>query len=78
MVEGDKYPTYTFTIITTSSSSQLSFIHDRMPVILESEEDIKLWLDPHEGWSKELAALLKPYEHPIDVYVPNLDNLHLD
>lgn len=68
-MEGDKYPTYTFTIITTSSSSQLSFIHDRMPVILESEEDIKLWLDPSKGWSKELAVLLKPYEHPIDVYV---------
>ncbi len=35
----------TFTIITTEPNEEVSKIHDRMPVILEQEEE-KLWLDP--------------------------------
>ena len=41
----------------------MSFLHDRMPVILKPEsEDFKHWLDPNEGWSAKLANILKPYE----------------
>jgi len=55
--------TYTYTIITTNSAKSVSFLHDRMPVILEPEsEDFKRWLDPNERWSVELANILKPYE----------------
>lgn len=60
-----KFPTYSFTIITTSSNSQLSFIHDRMPVFLEDEASIKAWLDPQVGWGKELANMLKPYDQEV-------------
>ncbi|KAI1639639.1 DUF159-domain-containing protein [Biscogniauxia mediterranea] len=61
---------YTYTIITTSSNKQLSFLHDRMPVILDNgSESLYTWLDPsrHE-WSDELQSLLKPFDGELDVY----------
>ncbi|RYP77155.1 hypothetical protein DL770_007105 [Monosporascus sp. CRB-9-2] len=70
--EGDDegWKNYTYTIITTESNKQLSFLHDRMPVILENGSDaLRTWLDPgrHE-WSAELQALLRPFEGELDVY----------
>ncbi|EXJ53815.1 hypothetical protein A1O7_09151 [Cladophialophora yegresii CBS 114405] len=64
---------YTYTIITTDSNKQLSFLHDRMPVILEpGTEEVKLWLDPTRNkWSKELQALLKPYQGELECYPVN-------
>ncbi|KAG8969031.1 hypothetical protein FRC03_004705 [Tulasnella sp. 419] len=60
---------YTFTIVTTNSNRQLSFLHDRMPVILDSKEDVETWLDPSIDWdSKVLGRLLKPYEAEVDCY----------
>lgn len=58
---GSAEPLYTFTIVTTDSSKQLSFLHDRMPVVLTSEDDIELWLSESD-WSMELAHLVKPCE----------------
>lgn len=61
---------YTYTIITTDSNQQLSFLHDRMPVILENGSDqIRNWLDPKKSeWSKELQSLLKPYSGELECY----------
>lgn len=61
---------YTYTIITTDSNKQLSFLHDRMPVILENGSDaLRTWLDPKRSeWSKELQSLLKPYDGQLDCY----------
>ncbi|KAJ6257362.1 hypothetical protein Dda_8251 [Drechslerella dactyloides] len=54
---------YTYTIITTSSSKQLNFLHDRMPVIFEpNSPEIKQWLDPHRRWDEGLQRLLRPFE----------------
>ena len=41
-----------------------------MPVILENgSEQIRTWLDPNRyKWSKELQALLKPFEGELDCY----------
>jgi hypothetical protein len=67
---GSEEKTYTYTIITTDSNKQLKFLHDRMPVILESgSDDLKKWLDPfrHE-WSRELQSLLKPFDGELEVY----------
>lgn len=50
----------TFTIITTSSSEQLRFLHDRMPVILCEPDTIRTWLDGSVRWSMDLQKLLKP------------------
>jgi putative SOS response-associated peptidase YedK len=66
--DGDKH--YTYTIITTDSNKQLKFLHDRMPVILEAgSEAMRTWLDPGRcEWSKELQALLRPFEGELEVY----------
>ena len=61
---------YTYSIITTDSNKQLSFLHDRMPVILENGSDeITTWLDPGRAeWSKDLQSLLRPYEGELECY----------
>ncbi len=68
--EGSDEKHYTYTIITTDSNRQLSFLHDRMPVILENgSEQIRTWLDPGRSeWSKELQSLLKPFDGELDCY----------
>ncbi|EWC48890.1 hypothetical protein DRE_00195 [Drechslerella stenobrocha 248] len=54
---------YTYTIVTTSSSKQLNFLHDRMPVIFEpNSSEIKEWLDPRRHWDDGLQRLLQPFE----------------
>lgn len=61
---------YTYTIITTDSNKQIKFLHERMPVILDSgSNEIKMWLDPgRRGWSKELQDILKPFEGELMCY----------
>jgi len=68
--EGSDEKHYTYTIITTDSNKQLSFLHDRMPVILENGSDqIRTWLDPQRyEWSKELQSLLKPFPGVLECY----------
>ncbi|XVF32079.1 hypothetical protein REPUB_Repub17cG0051000 [Reevesia pubescens] len=61
--EGEKL--YTFTILTTSSSSALQWLHDRMPVILGDEESTDTWLN-----GSKIDTLLKPYENPDLVWYP--------
>lgn len=66
---------YTYTIITTDSNKQLSFLHDRMPVILNNGSDaIRTWLDPgRTEWSKDLQELLKPYDGDLECYPVSKD-----
>ena len=73
--EGSDEKQYTYTIITTDSNKRLSFLHDRMPVILENgSEDIRTWLDPGRSeWSKELQSLLRPFEGELDCYPVSKD-----
>ncbi|KAL8787086.1 MAG: hypothetical protein Q9213_002428 [Squamulea squamosa] len=68
--EGSEEKHYTYTIITTDSNTQLSFLHDRMPVILDNGSDaLRTWLDPKRSeWSKELQSLLKPYNGELECY----------
>ncbi|SPQ26550.1 08ac6155-126b-49e7-8589-41f2f87f9e9d [Thermothielavioides terrestris] len=68
--DGDAGRLYTYTIITTDSNAQLRFLHDRMPVILEPRsEAMWTWLDPGRAeWSKELQAVLRPFEGELEVY----------
>ncbi|KAL8912776.1 MAG: hypothetical protein Q9172_007441 [Xanthocarpia lactea] len=68
--EGSEEKHYTYTIITTDSNKQLSFLHDRMPVILENGSDaLWTWLDPNRTeWSRELQSLLKPFEGELECY----------
>ncbi|WRT66749.1 uncharacterized protein IL334_003712 [Kwoniella shivajii] len=49
---GNPIPLSTYTILTTEPSRDLRWLHDRMPVILSSPEDIYRWLDLGELGSK--------------------------
>jgi putative SOS response-associated peptidase YedK len=73
--EGSDEKLYSYTIITTDSNKQLSFLHDRMPVILENgSEQLRTWLDPKRyTWSKELQSLLKPYQGELEIYPVSKD-----
>ncbi|KAL8026898.1 hypothetical protein ABFX02_14G059900 [Erythranthe guttata] len=51
---------YTFTICTTSSSSSLEWLHDRMPVILGNKESTDCWLN--DSSLSNFDKILKPYE----------------
>lgn len=66
---------YTYTIITTESNAQLSFLHDRMPVILDpNTEAMKLWLDPTANkWSDDLQSILQPFAGELECYPVNKD-----
>jgi len=65
----DEKRLYSFTIITTASNPQLSFLHDRMPVILSTPEDIQTWLDPKtRTWNSQLQRLMRPFESELTVY----------
>ncbi|XP_020425226.1 uncharacterized protein LOC18766273 isoform X1 [Prunus persica] len=59
---------YTFTIITTSSSSALGWLHDRMPVILGDKGSTDSWLSGSS--TSNFDSLLKPYEGPDLVWYP--------
>lgn len=51
----------TFTIVTTEANGQMTFFHDRMPVILE-EKDWEAWLDSGHIPGPAVESLIKPFE----------------
>lgn len=59
-------PHKTFTILTTRPSKRLEFLHDRMPCILNEEDELLKWLDCRNGWSDEIGKLLRPYEGDVE------------
>lgn len=73
--EGEENKNYTYTVITTEANKQMSFLHDRMPVILEpGSEQIRTWLSPKRfEWSRDLQSLLRPYEGELEIYPVNKD-----
>ena len=56
-VEG--YPLYTFTIITTDANKDIQAIHDRMPVIIEREDE-DAWLNQAMVEDQEIMQFLHP------------------
>lgn len=57
---GDEEEVRSCTILTTGANELVSEIHQRMPVILPSE-DYELWLDPDVNEPDLLLPLLAPY-----------------
>jgi putative SOS response-associated peptidase YedK len=51
----------TYSIITTEPNKEMSSVHNRMPVILYPEEELK-WLDA----SKTNRDVIAPYIHPFE------------
>ena len=74
--KGDAEAIESFTIITTAPNELVAPLHDRMPVILHSE-DYDSWLDPENERLPELKDLLRPYSakqmsaHPVKNLVNN-------
>jgi putative SOS response-associated peptidase YedK len=67
----------TSTIITTSSTDALGRIHDRMPLVVESD-NWSQWLDPDISSADELHALLVPADDvKLDAYpvAPKVNNV---
>ncbi len=68
----------TFTILTTNANALVAPIHDRMPVLLRTEDE-KRWLDPKLD-DTLLASLLKPlpedlmYAYPVSELVNSTRN----
>lgn len=68
-----------YTIITTSPNKLMRSIHDRMPVILEKDEEVA-WLDDASQDASNLMPLLDPYAahemeaHEVDARVGNVRN----
>ena len=54
---GAEHPLTTFTIITTEPNELVSRVHNRMPVILQNEDE-EAWLS---GNPEEASRVLKPY-----------------
>ncbi|KAG0607604.1 hypothetical protein M758_8G041900 [Ceratodon purpureus] len=60
---------YTFTILTTRASKRLEWLHDRMPVILKSQDAIDSWLNS-ELSEDSIHKLTQPYESPDLTWYP--------
>ncbi|KAG4108145.1 DUF159-domain-containing protein [Neocallimastix lanati (nom. inval.)] len=52
---------YTYAIVTTKCSKSLSFLHPRMPVILNNDEDLMNWINPRNAF-KKVSDLMKSTE----------------
>lgn len=67
----DDAPLYTYTIMTTDSSKRLQWLHDRMPVVLTTDEQVQAWLDTAPLSDKVFNSICTPYNgedlvwHPV-------------
>ncbi|KAL0978567.1 hypothetical protein UPYG_G00172340 [Umbra pygmaea] len=71
-------PLYTYTVITVEAAPKLQGIHDRMPAILDGEEEVRRWLDFSEVKSLDALKLLQSKNtlifHPVSSLVNNSRN----
>lgn len=74
----DIAPLYTYTILTTDSSKRLAWLHDRMPVLLTSDEQAEAWLATEPLSAKVYNTICTPYNgedlvwHPV---TPSMSSL---
>lgn len=75
---GGNEPLYTYTVITVNASPNLEGIHDRMPAVLDGEEEVRKWLDFGEIKSLDALKLLQSKNtltfHPVSSLVNNSRN----
>eukprot|EP00026_Physarum_polycephalum_P010477 Phypoly_transcript_10641.p1 GENE.Phypoly_transcript_10641~~Phypoly_transcript_10641.p1 ORF type:complete len:413 (+),score=137.37 Phypoly_transcript_10641:177-1241(+) len=73
--ENESDSVFHYTIITTANAKDIGWLHDRMPVILDTDEKIDLWISGDYATQKnEILSLLKPYEGLECYAVPELVN----
>lgn len=67
-----------FSVVTMDSCPAFSWIHERMPAILETEDDVNSWLDTARVPPKQALSHLKPssilVSHPVSTVVGNVKN----
>lgn len=62
ILEGQTEKLSTFTIVTTSASKDFSWLHERQPVFLSTNDALERWLDTSsQQWSRDLEPLLAPF-----------------
>ncbi|KAM7423098.1 hypothetical protein PAMA_010906 [Pampus argenteus] len=71
-------PLYTYSVITVNASPNLQNIHDRMPAILDGEEEVRRWLDFGHVKALDALKLLQSKNiltfHPVSSLVNNTRN----
>ncbi|XP_028302273.1 abasic site processing protein HMCES [Gouania willdenowi] len=71
-------PLYTYSVITVDASPNLQSIHNRMPAVLDGEEEVRQWLDFGTVKSSDALKLLQPKNvlsfHPVSSFVNNSRN----
>ncbi|XP_043978710.1 abasic site processing protein HMCES [Gambusia affinis] len=69
---------YTYSVITVNASPNLQSIHDRMPAILDGEDEVRRWLDFGEVRFLDAIKLLQSKDvltfHPVSSFVNNSRN----
>jgi len=65
----EKKEILTCTIITTAANELIQEFHDRMPALLQREDEAR-WLDPAQTDPLQLLPLLKPYPSELMEYYP--------
>ncbi|XP_076607642.1 abasic site processing protein HMCES [Chaetodon auriga] len=75
---GGGEPLYTYSVITVNASPNLQSIHERMPAILDGEEEVRRWLDFGEVKHLDAMKLLQSKDiltfHPVSSLVNNSRN----
>jgi putative SOS response-associated peptidase YedK len=68
-LEGSTEPLWTFTIVTAPACNDLTWLHDRQPVILSSREALEIWLDTSaQTWTPALTKLVESYDNSLEWY----------
>lgn len=71
-------PIYSYSVITMESNSSFSWLHHRMPAILNSDEEVLDWIDSGRVHAGNAMKLLKPVDnltwHPVSTAVNNARN----
>ncbi|CAK9290596.1 unnamed protein product [Gordionus sp. m RMFG-2023] len=69
---------YSYTILTVPAHQSVSWIHDRMPGIIDGDDNIKMWLDADIP-SEKVMHLVEPcgklHYHPVSALVNNTQNV---
>ena len=72
---GSEEPLYSYTIVTVDASESMNYIHDRMPAILESTEEMQLWLSLPPSKAFELIRSVNSLKwHQVSTFVNNVKN----
>lgn len=73
---------FSYSVITMDSSKTLSWLHERMPAVIETEDMVEAWLDYKNVSLKEAIAVLQPAEslawYPVSSVVNNSRNKSAD